>query len=649
MLGVMAGAACNGGRPNLGPDETPPELAFASEVPLWTRETSATLSVSAKDPSGVAKVWCRVGNSAVAAERKEDGNYSCGVALQQNTSNDVVIWAVDGANSSGEGRDAPYMLNCAIVQDENALAVSLNGAAPAAYYDESKMMVGTAAPPVYERNGIGLEVVGPGGTIHKAVTRLAARPPLSTSPADLEGSNPDNLPWLQFAVSLTGAPIAAAGYTIEAKSEGKTQTYSGDLILWRSPQSADGATIGNVLFNLPLDSVRIPTLTTAAGPVALKVAVDVTDKAGNKGGEEVQLKFEVIGPPLNIVVDSGYPGLGLPDSTYHYKIADGTYDKLFDTSASIFGGQVRLARIVVKNPASQPVALDVSGITGSWTMTETWSGNQRASGTTIFNNNGRCPPDDASAMSHATKYAPLGRSPVAQQDPGAASVGWNGVAAMSNVSSLAELRDAAAPTVGGRYIIVPAAVGSAPGVVSLYVSRPLAVSRAGDAPALGPPPYKNDKGTLFTYASEMNNTNGCCARGFRKSAYFRCYSGSQGAGDKCSLHDCTASGWDLASLLWYCEPGPLVCPTGNWLGDNYGLGTECTNCSVRMERACACSTWTQAQIYNMSTYYQQLSTASEAVSLNFAPATHPTDDAGNVYGVANEWAASIAISSGFTH
>ena len=44
ILAVMAGGACNGGRPNVGLDETPPELAFASEVALYTRELSATLA-----------------------------------------------------------------------------------------------------------------------------------------------------------------------------------------------------------------------------------------------------------------------------------------------------------------------------------------------------------------------------------------------------------------------------------------------------------------------------------------------------------------------------------------------------------------------------------------------------------------------------
>ena len=657
ILAVMAGGACNGGRPNVGLDETPPELAFASEVPLYTREMSATLAMSAKDPSGVAKVWCQVGNggSAVAAERKDDGNYSCGVALEHNTANAVVIWATDGAQNSGEGRDPPYMLVRAIVQAENALAVSLNGAAPATYYDESTMTVGTEVPPVYARNGAGFVVVTAGTTIHKAATRLASP---TTGPGDLEEKNPDNLPWLQFAVSLTGAPVEAASYTIEAKSEGKTKTYSGDLITWRSPQIADGATSGNVYFNLPLDLERIPMLATAAAPVALKVAVALTDEVGNKGGAEVELKYEVIGPPLNIVVDSEYPKRSEPDSTHHYKIADKNYETLFDGGDYVkFGGtqQVRLVRIVVTNPATQPVALDVSSIAGSWSMSETWSGHQRAEGTAVFNDS-TCPPDNNPAKNHATMYAAVGGS-LKETRPEVASVGWKSVAATSNLATLAELRDGSAVVKVGASYIVPAAEGSAPGVVSLYVTRPLTVSRAG-APALRPPPatnamdpapYTNDMGTLYTYARETKASISCCQQGFMPSVYYKYHLsvfGGMMERDYCSLEARSDAGLSRMGLGTYCEPGPVPCPLKDgWLGTNVGSGRPCGYCMG----TCSCASWTQAQTYNTSTYCQQLSAASETVAGSFMPITQPIDDAGNMYGVANEAEASIAVNEKFTH
>ncbi len=64
---------------------------------------------------------------------------------------------------------------------------------------------------------------------------------------------------------------------------------------------------------------------------------------------------------------------------------------------------------------------------------------------------------------------------------------------------------------------------------------------------------------------------------------------------------------------------------------------------------CFCSQWSQAQTYNTATYYQQLSAATEAVSLTLAPVTQPADANGSVYGVANLGAGSVAVSSSFTH
>jgi hypothetical protein len=677
MLGVMVGAACNGGRPNLGPDETPPELAFASEVPLYTRETSASLSVSAKDSSGVAKVWCQVGNgSAVPAERREDKTYSCGITLEHNAENAVVIWAVDGANNSGEGRDPPYTLKQTIVQSENALAVSLNGAAPATYYDETKMTVGTAVPPVYEHKGVGLVVLTAGATIHKAATRLASPttsppPPASPRPGDLEDKNPDNLPWLMFAVSLTGAPVVAASYSIEAKSQGTTKTYSGDLIPWRSPQSGEAATSGDVFFNLPLDSVLVPMLTTAAGPVAVKVAVEVTDEAGNKGGDEVELAYQVIGPPLNIVVDADYPKHAATNSTHYYQIANGSYGALFNAGdLQTFGPtqQVRLARIVVTNPAPEPVALDVPGITtGTWTITETWSGNQsEVTGTTMFNDK-TCPGDNHDAANHVTMYAPLGGLGPKPPDPTLASIGWTGVAARAGLASLAELRDGSPlANVGTRYI-VPAASGSAPAVVYLYVTRPLAVSRAG-APALGAAPFRNDMGTLYTYGRDTNSPS-CCADGERWAPYGRCY--FVDSGDRhyyCAMGTPAGRGWSVSCggtpslyghadgplVLAVCGTGPQVCPLGKWLSGPTGLnlvdtlagpGNHCTNCT----NTCSCNQWAPAQVYNTSTYRQLLSTATDALSLNFVPATQSTDENGNVYGVANPFPANVVINGSYSH
>jgi hypothetical protein len=285
-LAVVVGplvAACGAERPNVAPDTEPPEVTVLSEVPLFTRSRSLTLDVQARDFVGVKHVWSSVNNGSpievtLSAPQRMDGlsvvSGRCEAALAANTANGVAIWAQDYEGNSGASGQPPYFKVLTVVQDDTALAVGLNGAAQATYYDESKMTVGTAVPPVYDRNDIGLEVVMPGETIHKVSTRLASRT-RTTSPGDLEGANPDNLPWLQFAVSLTGSPVATATYTIEATAGSTTNRYAGDLLAWRSPESSPGAMTGTVDFDLPLDSVRVPILTKATGVVALKVAVEV--------------------------------------------------------------------------------------------------------------------------------------------------------------------------------------------------------------------------------------------------------------------------------------------------------------------------------------------------------------------------------------
>jgi hypothetical protein len=670
-------SACGAERPNVGPDKEPPELAIVSDVPLYTRAQSVSLNVKANDVTGVKHVWYAVNNGSPIEARtdapQQEGALSvvagtCEAGLTANTPNVVAIWAEDYAGNSGVSGQPPYMQVRTIIQSDRALAVSLNGAAQATYYDESKMTVGTEE--VYNRNGARLEVIAPDETIHKAATRLAARPPLTTSPADLEGSNPDNLPWLQFKVSLTGSPLAAATYTIKAKVGSTMREYSGGLLPeWLSPQSSAGAMSGDVYFDLPLDSVRIPMLMAAVGTVTLEVGVHVTDAAGNEGGIEVPLKYAVIGPPLNIVIDSEYPRAGAPKSTHPYLIANGTgpygYGTLFNASdVTTFGPeqQIRLMRLVITNPAPQPVALDVSSIAGSWKMNETWTGNQSGViGSATFNGQ-TCPGNRRDAAEHIEMYAPLGdpdesaRSP----DPEVASAGWSGVAATSDLSSVVELRNgSAAQRVGTRYI-VPAADGSAPGVLSLYVTRPLAVSRAG-APALDHHdqnvPYTNNVGTRYTYANDTPSPV-CCAQGYRTSSYFK-YHIEWGGGlierDLCSMVPPDLAGASFVAYLGtgtYCQPGPVACPLKDgWGGTNIGPGTSCTNCTNT--QVCACTQWAPAQVYNKYRYYRQLSAgaATETVAGSFSPITQPADDAGALYGVTNTGATSIPIGNGdgFTH
>ena len=100
-----------------------------------------------------------------------------------------------------------------------------------------------------------------------------------------------------------------------------------------------------------LDDIRLRT-----------VALELADAAGNAttvGG--FSFTFHVVGPPVAVVEDVAFASYGDPRSTYPYRLSGqtagvNTYSTLFDPgSRNFFGGQVRLLRYVISNPAPTPV------------------------------------------------------------------------------------------------------------------------------------------------------------------------------------------------------------------------------------------------------------------------------------------------------
>ena len=164
--------------------------------------------------------------------------------------------------------------------------------------------------------------------------------------------------------------------------------------------------------------------------------------------------------------------------------------------------------------------------------------------------------------------------------------------------------------------------------------------------ALGAVPYQQDQGQSFAFASETNNSVGCCAQGFLPSTAHVCwgYSGGVFPGRKyaCSPAACAGSYPNTSSDFPYCGTS-VACPRGQWLSSPGG--TPCANCAG----VCACSSWTQAQTYTTYWLYRQLSQASESVSGSWVPVTRPSDVDGNVYGVPNTEATPITLSGTVNH
>ncbi len=393
--------------PGLNLGVAPPAVALVSPGagagPYYTNQTSMAGSAQVTGlGNGVAAVYVLAQASAapIAATLCDASTTpACSSPLWQftvplaNGTNLVKLYAVDnagqGAASNCVAAGTSASANCitfSMVRDASQPA--LMATAGGTYYDETNMTVGPDVPPVYTfpdptsaactaatpALGCVPSTVTSSQPIHKAATRLA--PQATTDASVLEGANPDNLPWLQFSASPSGAPLVTASYQIKATAGGTTTTYTGNLLPWVSPTSNLAATAGTILFDLPLDIVRIALLATTPGTVSLAVTISATDAAGNSASLQnaVSLTYAIIGPPLFIAQDPYYPWALDLQSTFAYFIADATYPYLWLDSQRFQNGQVRLVRYLVRNPTPYYVALNPGFLATSPTPTsDGWS------------------------------------------------------------------------------------------------------------------------------------------------------------------------------------------------------------------------------------------------------------------------------------
>jgi hypothetical protein len=474
-------------------DHTPPVVSWAADPPAAVGTASVSLSISASDDrTGVKGVMAQVGTSAPApATLQPDGKWVADLLLLPGP-NVISAWAEDNAAvpNSGQFRPAPYQLAATVIWETSAPTVAYNSSF-ASYRDERGMTLAkdpgglATVPPVYGyADPTPVAIPSSGGHVYKAASRLAwGSPPSAAVLEDPLGGNPDNIPVLQFWAPFTegvDAPIASASYSVSLSCAGCAfADATGNL--WPSATTSPG----KVYFDLPLSAILIPALSVLPGPATLTVTITLIDAAGRAGvATPVSLTFHTIGDPLAISEDTAYPSQSDPRSTYPYAISNGLYSNLFNPDPAGFlpEEQVRLVRYLVSNPAPASVALALPSIPGGWSVVETWPGSPgTALGTFTYT---------ITSMSCSAAPTCSGATPIAYWG-GSAGSGCGSspphnvtpttdtrVVTSGDLSTFAYVQSggvdlAPAPRTAAGQVIVPASEGGAPGVIALYLGRPV--------------------------------------------------------------------------------------------------------------------------------------------------------------------------------
>jgi hypothetical protein len=385
----------------------------------------------------------------------------------------------------------------------------------ATYYDERTMTLASAAvPPAYQFPPGAPKVDPLTAGVYKAATRLmwAAQP----DPEGLESTNPDNVPFVQVRIPVGGTqlPLATINYAID---DG-TSRYTGSLDPWKSPQS----TITNLYYDVPLTANLVGSLAgTGPSPRSLDLYITAADVNGTIASNIHigSIAFHIVGPPVHVAEDTQYATYTSNRSTFGYTIGTHNYEDLWDPSATYFtNGMVRLVRYVIANPAPYAVALQglftTTGTEG-WRMTETWqrfNGGRLPSTVTVdgvsFANYyckciaGWCSssaPADCRSDDPCTFPNPFGHvlgSSTSWNCAPTAPLNYFGTGTNADppftitASSTANITtqifanptstgdETTLATVADGYPVVPAAYGSTPGRLVLYLARPVALARS---------------------------------------------------------------------------------------------------------------------------------------------------------------------------
>ena len=384
----------------------------------------------------------------------------------------------------------------------------------ATYYDERTMtLAAPSVPPQYQFPPGAPKLDPTTNGIYKAASRLmwTAQP----TPSDLEGANSDNVPFVQVRIPVGASqlPLATINYAID---DG-TSRYTGSLDPWKSPLS----TITNLYYDIPITADIVSSL-GGAGPSPRNLDIYVT--AADVNGVIASnihvgtIAFHIVGPPVHVAEDTAYPTYNSNHSTFLYTLANQTYEQLWNPSVTYFtNGMVRLVRYVISNPAPYAIALQPTFTTTGpqgWRVSETWQrfnggaptgAELTLDGYTFGGSYCQCISGSCSSNAPANcRWGnPWGGQSTAAfgHEKGVTTAAWTSPASVlpsygsseipstfdtsftSTVTPQVFVTPSATgdettfATVTDGYPVVPAAYGSTPGKLVLYLTRPVTTPR----------------------------------------------------------------------------------------------------------------------------------------------------------------------------
>jgi hypothetical protein len=362
---------------------SPPPVAFVIPPPAYTNTASLTLEVRATDAGGgVAHVYLQTGSQPPVAMQPVGGLYRSELTLAVGLTS-FAIWAVDAAGNSGEG--TPAALAFTVIYADTPPVIQVDASATS-YTDERGMTLveadgGPVIPPQYAFPPGSHAAPIAGLDVYKVSTRLSwgVNPPTAF---DLDTQDPAtlNVPYLVYTIAFdpkVDPPVESVSFQATCVTHcGAFPPASGELI--PDPTS----TIG-LRYLLPLTVETLPALVQITGVAQIDFQITAADAAGNvTTPTQTQVFFHLIGSPVSIAEDTSYPSAGDPHSTFPYLVADGGYAAVYTAANPSFApdGEVRLVRYLIQNPVSIPVAVAVEvnqtqalGGDATWQALEVWN------------------------------------------------------------------------------------------------------------------------------------------------------------------------------------------------------------------------------------------------------------------------------------
>jgi hypothetical protein len=241
----------------------------------------------------------------------------------------------------------------------------------------------------------------------------------------------------------------------------------------------------------------MPVLAGLSGIATATLSVSATDKAGNVGTlSNTQFRIGLVAPPVAVYEDTSF-GVSNASADAHYTLAGQSYAALFQPYQP--GGAIapegpRLVRYVLENPAAVPVGTTISLAQGDAAHSSGYAANENW--TVYF-------PGAPYGFEAFSEQGGSSQCPGMRTDPGCGSdIFWannpngdyvcsqlpsNGATTVETAASASvtfaayavnNASETPAQSMSNGGVVVPAANGSTPGRLAVYLARPPNVTRS---------------------------------------------------------------------------------------------------------------------------------------------------------------------------